>query len=60
MNVGSSNFDGIVFVLTPKELCHIAQGWERSELPWVPDETVLRTPTGFRHPVSVNDATLSG
>ena len=45
---------------TPKELRHIAQGCERSELPWVREIRLLRTPTGFRHPSFSNDATLSG
>ena len=44
----TSKFSRLAFALTPKELCHIAQGCERSELPWEPDSTVLCTPTGFR------------
>ena len=50
----------IVFVTTPKELRHIAQGCSRSELPWVWNRNGRCTPKGFRHRDFSNDATLSG
>ena len=43
---------GIDAACTPKELRLIAQGCERSELPWVRDARPSRTPTGFRHTAS--------
>ena len=46
--------------VTPTELRPIAQGCERSELPWVNVSTDACTPTGFRHRCGKHDATLSG
>ena len=51
---------GVGCAVTPKELCLIAQGCERSELPWVIGSTDPCTPTGFRHRRCKHDATLSG
>ena len=46
--------------ITPKELRHIAQGCRASRLPWVTEIHGSPTPTGLRHPILANDATLSG
>jgi len=51
-NFSSSKFADFAFVFTPKELRHLAQGCERSELPWGKGSTDPRTPSGFRHRVS--------
>ena len=48
------------FAFTPKELRLIAQGCERSELPWVHSPRVPCTPTGFRHRHFPKAATPSG
>ncbi len=59
-NDSSSKFPPFAVAFTPKELCHIAQGCERCELPWETDSTDARTPTGFRHRRFSRAATPSG
>ena len=56
----SSKSVDFAFAFTPKELRLIAQGCERSELPWVHSPRVPCTPTGFRHRHVSKAATLSG
>ena len=51
---------GVGCAVSPKELRPIAQGCERSELPWVNGSMDACTPTGFRHRCGKHDATLSG
>ena len=55
-----TKFEVIVFVFTPKEFRHIAQGCSRSELPWGWSPNGACTPKGFRQPISTDDVTLSG
>ncbi len=44
IHVFESHFHCDKDAFTPKELCHIAQGCERSELPWENDSTSPYTP----------------
>ena len=60
MTHSSSKFEGIAFVFTPKELCHIAQGCSRSELPWVERNVFIVTLKGLRHARKLDDVTPSG
>lgn len=45
----SSKSGGMSSGFTPKELCHIAQGCSRSELPWERGSNRVCTPKGFCH-----------
>src|SRR5438094_7796076 len=54
----SSKFERIAFVFTPKELCHIAQGCSRSELPWVERNVFIVTLKGLRHASSMPNLEL--